>query len=196
MSETPDISQVELANLVKQYNAAQLQKNTQTTAVPQATTAEPQTLVSGITSGVSEGSHALLADTSKLLSKNSALFSSFFVSVVVLSLIMASSALIGFSEYISLGDQKIIGAHLGIFAIFSILNFVLLINNHYNESNLSFIKSVWYSIYVTSTTHTSTSYGDITPLSDTAKLSALTHQWFVYFLTAGFIVFNAQKLSF
>ena len=80
--------------------------------------------------------------------------------------------------------------HALIFVVFCVINLFMLQDpqTHFTISKYDLRQPTWVNaIYITSTTHTSTGYGDISPKSLMAKMYAVCHQTCVFLLMAGAI---------
>lgn len=95
--------------------------------------------------------------------------------------------------------MKIIGnllkIHVMIFATFFVIN-LFMMDDPYTHFDFSTIvkgvkkvrlNKIVDAMYITSTTHTSTGYGDISPKSTRAKILAVLHQGCVFIFTAGIL---------
>lgn len=97
---------------------------------------------------------------------------------------------------IKIGPQSLWIAHIIIFMVFWSINSTLIATGHYDVSKFDSLGSkIMDALYLTITTHTTTGYGDITPISPVSKFFAATHQIIVYMITAGFIIFSLNDLK-
>jgi hypothetical protein len=77
--------------------------------------------------------------------------------------------------------------HLIIFTIFLIINFILFFNNENKIHYLTENDSSSTALYFTITTHSTTGYGDVSPVSFPARFCAGLHQIILLIFTTGII---------